>query len=91
MWHVDPDVVTVSNIPIRHIQQTMNTDMGVPQLGGLLISFGMILTGYLGLTGTLSPSPLLVAVIFIAAVLLAYFMGKNRGKQEQRRVEARRT
>lgn len=70
----------------------MTNDIGVRQIGGLLIAIGMVLTGYLGLMGTISPSPILIAVIFIVAVLLAYSMGKNRGEaQEQNRVEARRT
>lgn len=60
----------------------MTDDIGARQIGGLLVAIGMVLTGYLGLIGTISPSPLLIAVIFIVAILLAYSMGKNRGEAQ---------
>lgn len=52
--------------------------IGLRQFATLLISVGMILIGYLGLTNALTVNAVLFAAFFITALLLSFYAGTLR-------------
>lgn len=62
----------------------MTTTIDTSQLSTLVIAAGMVALGILGLTGTITGGPVVVAVLFLVAAVLAYRLGTARGRKDSR-------
>ena len=62
------------------------------ELGMVLLGVLVTMIGYLGLTGSLSSSPILGLALILVALYFAYSIGKKRVQMQQGdRAEPRRT
>lgn len=64
-----------------HNVDDLMTEIGIAQMTISLLGVSMMVIGYLGLRGTLTPRPILIAILLGTAILVAFSIGEHFGKQ----------